>query len=647
MECSRAAEPTASTACPPPVEATAANAVSSSRDETGTAETNPASLALARRVRALGLHLGDSFVSGISVGLPNSASGRRVFDSTNLQALLRGESLIEPLPRSLVQAQLARNVVQVSKSPTGERLRRPLSALQEVVQIASRIGGFDLAADFGVDPRIVETLDTTYALAIGAGLQALQDAGLVDGPPSSANRHRRSASEPNFHAAAAGAGGGVGCGSGAPLPGSSGRDKPWRLDKRLRDETGVIFAASFPALDSLVDELSRFMTDGFARATGAARRSLAVELEAHAMRLDPPARQALLDLCAGLLAGEPVDLDAAGGASPAGAKSAAVGAKGAPAAAANGVNGAGDGGGAPLVAGTRYEFNRKLLFKLLVMANSQLAELVGARGPNLHINAACAGTTAAISLACDWLRAGRCARVVVISADNPSSDSLMPWIGTGFLALGAASTRASAAEAALPFDKRRNGMILGAGAVGLVLETDTALASRPAASPRAKVLGTVHTNSAFHASAIGTSHAAETLEALLQQVEAVHGLTRTEIADALLYFSHETCTHARGGGCAGAELTALRATFGTDTRKIIITNTKGMTGHAMGVCFEDAVAVASLSSGFVPPVINHEQADPLLGSLRLSEGGTHDAKYALHFAAGFGSQVSYVLYARC
>jgi len=168
-----------------------------------------------------------------------------------------------------------------------------------VVQIASRIGGFDLAADFGVDPRIVETLDTTYALAIGAGLQALQDAGLVDGPPSSANRHRRSASEPNFHAAAAGAGGGVGCGSGAPLPGSSGRDKPWRLDKRHRDETGVIFAASFPALDSLVDELSRFMTDGFARATGAARRSLAVELEAHATRLDPPARQALLDLCAG------------------------------------------------------------------------------------------------------------------------------------------------------------------------------------------------------------------------------------------------------------------------------------------------------------------------------------------------------------
>ena len=57
-----------------------------------------------------------------------------------------------------------------------------------------------------------------------------------------------------------------------------------------------------------------------------------------------------------------------------------------------------------------YEFNRKLLFKLLVMANTQLAELVKARGPNFHINAACAGTTAAIALAQDWMRAGRCRR---------------------------------------------------------------------------------------------------------------------------------------------------------------------------------------------------------------------------------------------
>jgi len=66
----------------------------------------------------------------------------------------------------------------------------------------------------------------------------------------------------------------------------------------------------------------------------------------------------------------------------------------------------------------------------------------------------------------------------------------------------------------------------------------------------------------------------------------------------------------------------------------------------MGVCFEDAVAVAALSEGLLPPVVNFKEADPALGALNLSRGGHHDAKYALHFAAGFGSQVAYVLYAR-
>ena len=294
-----------------------------------------------------------------------------------------------------------------------------------------------------------------------------------------------------------------------------------------------------------------------------------------------------------------------------------------------------------------FEFNRKLLFKLLVMANSQLAEIVQARGPNLHINAACAGTTAAIALGCDWLRAGRCARVVVISADNPSSDHLLPLIGTGFLALGAACTKPTVEQAALPFDKRRSGMLLGAGAVGLVLETDAAAAAaRPGKLPLSTVLAVRHANSAYHASAIGVKHASELLETLLRDVEVIHGVSRSEVAASLLYVSHETFTCARNGGCAGAEVSALRAAFGDDLRKILVTNTKGITGHAMGVCFEDALAVAALKSGMAPPIVHHQECDPVLGQLRLSQGGRHDCQYALHFAAGFGSQVTYVLYRR-
>ena len=101
-----------------------------------------------------------------------------------------------------------------------------------------------------------------------------------------------------------------------------------------------------------------------------------------------------------------------------------------------------------------------------------------------------------------------------------------------------------------------------------------------------QVLGVRLANSAYHASAISVKHATEQLELLLRDIEALYGIGRRELASSLLYVSHETFTYARNGGCAGAEVTALRAAFGDDLRKVLITNSKGITGHAMGVCFE-------------------------------------------------------------
>ncbi|HNH49139.1 MAG TPA: beta-ketoacyl synthase N-terminal-like domain-containing protein, partial [Myxococcota bacterium] len=79
-------------------------------------------------------------------------------------------------------------------------------------------------------------------------------------------------------------------------------------------------------------------------------------------------------------------------------------------------------------------FDRRFLFQVLSMGHSQFAQLIGARGPNTAINAACASTTQAISIAEDWLRTGRARRVVVVAADDVTGDSLLEWIGSGFLA---------------------------------------------------------------------------------------------------------------------------------------------------------------------------------------------------------------------
>lgn len=104
--------------------------------------------------------------------------------------------------------------------------------------------------------------------------------------------------------------------------------------------------------------------------------------------------------------------------------------------------------------------------------------MIGARGPNMQTNAACAGTTQAIAIGQDIIQQGRCERLVIIASDNASGDTLIPWLGSGFRALGAATIASDVKMAALPFDKRRSGMILGAGAIGIVLETEAAVARR-------------------------------------------------------------------------------------------------------------------------------------------------------------------------
>lgn len=67
----------------------------------------------------------------------------------------------------------------------------------------------------------------------------------------------------------------------------------------------------------------------------------------------------------------------------------------------------------------------------------------------------------------------------------------------------------------------------------------------------------------------------------------------------------------------------------------------------MGVSFEDVVASEVLVTGMVPPIANLTTCDPALGTdLKLSTGGPYPCKYAMRFAAGFGSQIALALYGR-
>jgi len=155
------------------------------------------------------------------------------------------------------------------------------------------------------------------------------------------------------------------------------------------------------------------------------------------------------------------------------------------------------------------------------------------------------------------------------------------------------------------------------------------------------VLGAVTANSAFHGTRLDVEHISRVMESLVAKAES-RGISRREIAPRTVFISHETYTPARGGSAA-AEIHALRCAFGEGADRIVIANTKGLTGHAMGTGIEDVVAVKALETGCVPPVANFKEVDPELGPLNLSKGGAYPVEYALRLGAGFGSQISMTL----
>ena len=194
-------------------------------------------------------------------------------------------------------------------------------------------------------------------------------------------------------------------------------------------------------------------------------------------------------------------------------------------------------------------------------------------------------------------------------------------------------------ETALPFDRRRNGLILGMGAAAFVVEKNSHAEER-GVQPIAELLGTTIANSAYHGTRLDVEHVAETVDNFITGMENQWGIDRHKIAPNTVFFSHETYTPARGGS-AQSEVKALRSTFGESADKLVIANTKGFTGHPMAVGIEDASMLYGMLTGRIPPIANHKESDPELGNLNLSRGGTYpDLEYGLRFGAGFGSQIA-------
>ncbi len=496
-------------------------------------------------------------ITGAALGLPGV---ERVFDDGNIARILAGQQFITSVPEPVRRRMADMHITRLLKTDAGGASFETIDDPADVVKLAGRHAPLDVVEQFAVESARDEALDATTRLAIGAGFDALHDAGIP-----LVMRYKTTT-------------------LGTQLP-----DR-WGLPDALRDDTGVIFASAFPGYNRFAEDIEAYGADRARR-----EHLLALEGIRSQMSGTEPAC-AEVDRLITALRDE--------------------------------------------ITANPYHFDRRFLFRILSMGHSQFAEIIGARGPNTQVNAACASTTQALSLAEDWIRAGRCRRVVVVSADDVTGDALMPWITSGFLASGAAATDEKVEDVATPFDRRRHGMIVGMGAAAFVVESAEAAHER-GLQPICEVLGAITSNSAFHGTRLDVDHIGAVMEAVVEQAES-WGVDRADIAATTMFVSHETYTPARGGSAA-AEVHALRRVFGDAAEHIVITNTKGFTGHAMGAGIEDVVAVKALETGLVPPVPNYREVDPDLGVLNLSRGGSYPVRYALRLAAGFGSQVAMAL----
>jgi 3-oxoacyl-[acyl-carrier-protein] synthase II len=251
----------------------------------------------------------------------------------------------------------------------------------------------------------------------------------------------------------------------------------------------------------------------------------------------------------------------------------------------------------------------------------------GARGPNMTVNTACAAGASAIHVARDLLRSGA-ADVMLAGGVEAGVTGLSV---SAFAQMGALSKNPDPATASRPFDVDRNGFVIGEGAAVLVLERAEDAAAR-GATPLAVVAGAGASAAAPHAPAPPEAGGGA-IRAIRRALED-SGIDPTRIGHLN---AHGTSTPLNDA----AEARALRAVFGDHTDAIVVTSTKGVTGHTLGAAgaIEAAFAIQAMRTGLVPPTANLTTQDPDI-HLDVVAGAPREValEAVLSTSMGFGGQ---------
>lgn len=260
----------------------------------------------------------------------------------------------------------------------------------------------------------------------------------------------------------------------------------------------------------------------------------------------------------------------------------------------------------------------------------------GFRGPNFATVSACASSSNAIIDGLNYIRLGYAD--VIVSGGSEAGVSIS-GIG-GFNALHALSTRNDDPKtASRPFDKERDGFVLGEGGGCLILE-DYEHALKRGAKIYAELIGGGLSSDAHHM----TAPHPEGIGAIKVMLNC--------IKDAKIDFSEVDTVNMHGTSTPlgdVAEAKALKDVFGDHLYKMNINSTKSMTGHLLGAAgaVEAISSILSINNGVVPPTINHQNADENIDSkinFTFNQSQKRTINFAMSNTFGFGGHNACVLF---
>jgi len=271
---------------------------------------------------------------------------------------------------------------------------------------------------------------------------------------------------------------------------------------------------------------------------------------------------------------------------------------------------------------------------IINLAAGQISIKHGAKGPNIAPVSACATGTHAIGDAFRMIQRGDADAVISGGAES----TVCPLGIGGFSVMKALSTRnEDPLAASRPFDKNRDGFVMGEGS-GIVILEEYESAKKRGARIYGEVLGYGLTADAYHLTA--PSPGGEGAARCMQMALDTAGLNPEDVD---YINAHGTSTPFNDL----YETMAIKSVFGDHARKLMISSTKSMTGHLLGAAggVEAIFSLLAISRGVVPPTINYTEPDPECDLDYVpNEARQADLKVAISNSLGFGGTNATILF---